>query len=535
MEHPDGYDEDYGHEGSPDAVEVGHMAALDPLLRVTSRAAARRWIDAVFESASRDAIVRMARAFAGGETPRFRTMRTGPAAHKGGAMASMEELDERLSKLFELRDSLHDFPNHAGRVSAAVGMTAAELPFVGSRQMTFGSVANYKRFTDDVTKHADLLFPRADGEFDRLRSPLQGMDHRLVEFEHPEFTGIMTYGATLISEYEQHGLRAVRFDDPRIPVGAIFESSEVWTLRRPDAETNVIAHEEPQLVQMTQIAAACGMLAARFSETACFVLDANELLPRLLVAYEHMGVELLAKFRSADDDEVLQIVAECTSNQWAAVRCDATMADSATHVGTTDARATGLVTHPRSRIRVTLGGCPSESSYEYVAESDDFTDPVLYSDADHFNTRKTVVGKQWRGFLEKYSKSETAAILQAHGSAPGNIARYLALKRAGDWGQIVYCRKRGAVFVTTDKPAFMHAVMLDACAWLVIVDNSYVKAGYVLYTFVTYTSDRARSSLMALGDVPGHPGPARGGGRLQMSYFAMAASVAVIGASLMAP
>jgi hypothetical protein len=530
---PDGYDEDYGHEGSPDVVEVRNMAALDPLLRVTSRALARRWIDSVFESASRDAVVRMARAFADGTAPGFMTMPAG-AAQKGGAVASMEELDERLSKLFELRDSLHDFPNHAGRVSAAVGLTEAELPFVGPRQMTFESVANYKRFTDDITKNGTLAFPRADGKVDRVDNPLQGMDHRMVEFAHPKFTGILTYGATLLSEYEKHKLRAVRFDDPRVPVGATFQSSEVWTLRTPDAETGVIAHEEPQLIQMTQIATACGMLKARFSESACFVLDANELLPRLLVAYEHMGAELLAKFKSVDDMEVLQIVAECTSNQWAAVRCDATLADSATHVGVTDARETGLVTHPRSRIRVTLGGCPTESSYRYVAETDDFSDPVMYSNLDHFNTRKTVSEKRWNGFVEKYSKAETVAILQAAHSAPGNIARYLALKRAGDWGQVVYCRNRGAVFVTTDKPAFMHAVMLDACAWLVIVDNNYIKSGYVLYTFVVYTSDRARSSLMAVGDVH-RPGTARGGGTVRMTYLAAAASVAVIGASLMAP
>lgn len=533
MEDPDGYDEDYGHEGSPDVVEVRNMAMLDPLLRVTSRAAARRWIDNVFESASRDAIVRMARAFAGQATSGFVTMPLG-TEQKGGAVSSMDELDDRLSKLFELRDSLHDFPNHAPRVSAAVGLTEAQLPFVGARQMTFDSVASYKRFTDDITKNSQLAFPRADGEVDLVNNPLQGMDHRVVEFKHPQFTGILTYGETLITEYEKHTLRAVRFEDPRVPTGAMFESSEVWTLRTPDSETGVIAHEEPQLIQMTQIAAACAVLTTRFSEHACFVLDANELLPRLLVAYEHMGVELLAKFKSVDDMEVLQIVAECTSNQWAAVRCDATLADSATHVGVTDTRATGLVTHSRSRIRVTLGGCPTESSYKYVAETEDFTDPVLYSNLDHFNTHKTVSEKRWNGFIEKYSKAETVAILQAAHSAPGNIARYLALKRAGDWGQVVYCRNRGAVFVTTDKPAFMHAVMLDACAWLVIVDNKYIKSGYVLYTFVVYTSDRARSSLMAVGDVH-RPGAARGGGTVRMTYLAAAASVAVIGASLMAP
>lgn len=65
-------------------------------------------------------------------------------------------------------------------------------------------------------------------------------------------------------------------------------------------------------------------------------------------------------------------------------------------------------------------------------------------------------------------------------------ATALALKRAGDWGQVEHCVRHGKVFVTADKMAALYAYYRRAKFVLVQTQDNREAVGF-LPTFIRYT------------------------------------------------
>lgn len=516
------------------------LIRLDPLFKVMRPVNAKRWVDQVFEKATVRQILAMAKAFRGYSTVVPSSYKVNPSTAKGGS-----GMDPRVYKLLEMRDSLHDFPRYAKKIAEAVGVE--ELPWVKRdgewARMTLDSVASFKTFTDDITSNAELYYGSQPGS-DSVTSPLYGMDWRPLCFKHPAFTGIENYALTLQDQYPRHTRRAAYYDTvPGAPAGALFETCEVHALPAPET----LDIDDPQVIEMTQICAACGVLCNRFSDTACFVLDANELVGRLFTAYDLVADALAAKFRviwieyesvrAAEGrpidpanpiDELIEVLSQVVPPDWTTVKCDASLLDGGgdSHFGKlVNSSPTGPVFGDDSVVRVTFGGCSGQDKFEYIAASSLSDDR---RGTEEYNVNKTVQSGMWRGLQERYSKRATTAILEVQNEPLGRIARYTALKRAGDWGQIEHCKKYGMVFVTTDKPAFHHAVMRDTCAWLIEIDNAYKSAGYVLWTFVVYTSHDARHGLCTKDDIV--PPSQAGGSRANNALAGIA--VATIAASM---
>lgn len=515
------------------------MVDIDPMMRVCDDEDADRWINKVFNEATDAEVLAMARAFLGlpGDRPAiiddtYGDMMDFEDTKVGGAAAgNLDDIDIRVFRLLELRDSLHDFPSNAEEVAHAVGLDEESLPIArsaaGQRRMTFASMSLDRKFMNDMTaEDAELIFP---GDNTPVRSPLAGMDYRPLVFKYPDFTGIKTYATTLWDAYG--GPRAAAYDGiDGAPPGAVFHTCQVFAL--PGAGR--------QVLEMTQICEVCHMLRARFSDTACFMMDANEPIASLFIAYQIMADRLAVKFKiryavdragtsayTAEAADIVRLMSAVSPATFTAVQCAASMLDGADHQGIVDSRVTPTPSHRLSSVRVSFGPCTGPASYSYAAHS--AMQDAYRRGVQEMNVEKRVIDGIWtygpgdRDRLpEMYSINTVTTVLDAATSPVGTRARWSALKRAGDWGQVEHCKRYGMVLVTTDKPTFMHAVMRDACAWLIEIKPAYKGAGYMLYSFVTYTSTGARARLCRQSDIPGQVRPQTGGALTAVNAVAIA-------------
>ena len=188
------------------------------------------------------------------------------------------------------------------------------------------------------------------------------------------------------------------------------------------------------------------------------------------------------------------------------------MADGARHRGVIHEKATGQVFHPDSLVRVEFKGCEG-NTYRYLATSDTVSDTSR--GFEEIGREKIVEHGKMKGeiVLESYSvKTVTAEIARCLVRGPDMkvtgikspeetqfLARWLAMKRAGDWGQIEHCKQNGCTFVTDDKVAYMFAIVRDVPAMLLVHDASL--KGFcdrVMYSYVMFSDPQTAYGLKSV-------------------------------------
>jgi hypothetical protein len=182
------------------------------------------------------------------------------------------------------------------------------------------------------------------------------------------------------------------------------------------------------------------------------------------------------------------------TSEWIFVQCDASLLDLGHHAGIPDARETGVVSLPGAPIEIRLNGMPDYGVTEYVATSTDYDVPEA---GHHKSVRRhqlidmsgKVIGD------EHYSQSGVIVIGKTRPNNVDVAAHYLAMKRAGDWGQVEHCAKYSMVFVTEDKPAYLYALFRNVPAILLVVDPRYIQRGCVAYSLVMFAPSGSKISL----------------------------------------
>ena len=260
-----------------------------------------------------------------------------------------------------------------------------------------------------------------------------------------------------------------------------------------------------------QIAAVSGDIREFFGPRAVFVVDESIPVTRLVLGIEPIYKSFLKSFRLEDmDGRVLSKERTLDEVQWrtlmtrvrygwTAVNCDAGLMDAGSHAFPLHPKPTGDVFRKGAGIQVTLLGTKDET-YRYIISSD--CNPVDFEKS--FVHKKTVTSTKNLDNSKSFLRFRVADALQ-HGK---NVSAHLALKRAGDWGQIEHCKRYGFVFVTADKPAAMYAIFRDVCVLYVKTHKteSSVAEEYgemrdlYRHSFALYGTPEARAKLTFSND-----------------------------------
>ena len=489
---------DYGSDVSDQGLtSLDYMKELDDMAcDIFSQQTAAEYVKDVLSKSSPEEIATMKFEY-------FKN-RASSSPSSGGAgpdiydVSSIEEVDVGMFKVFELNDSIHDFGSYHN-YDYIRGLIMGDTVAVGmNRYMTHGD------FMDFMTINQNILFEEPGRDAWYKPSPLDGADYRNEVMSRPEYGS--NYSATLRCEYLYHESRL------RNP---IFQSVEVWTGPAEDSKW--------RSCKLAQVCAFCNATKYMFGIDARFMLDVLEPIVRLILSYTLVDKELKKQLadQGGDSDvpipvhiekiKPLKLLLEVGKggdveypmddfyihpntmdvNNWTFVKCDASLLDGSKHRGTLITDATGLASHPQSRVRVTLHGATPPNQFLYTVNSDVYLSD-LFRDVEEMNVTKTVKNHVWTtGHGDKhadlYSTGEVKAYLASKAGGDAHIARILAVKRAGDWGQVEHCKKHDIVFVTHDKPAFLYAIMRRTKAMLFLEDSTKAKEGdIVMYTFVMY-------------------------------------------------
>jgi hypothetical protein len=414
---------------------------------------------------------------------------------EGGAAPNLEAIDFRVYNLMELADSFHDFCNDSKfpsfeRWSKLIyeSLNSPELPTITRNgevvKMSLSDVANKWQFVKDMCSNEYLHFESGRVKNDRLheRNFSQGTFRFVRKSEAgaskaPEVPPLVDVEA----EYKEPHNRRVPCKD--------CSNVDVWTT--PGSDT------EPKKVMYRQLANAARTIRDRFGTEFDIVVDASVRYAR---KEEERGVDALTKFvlvqRAAydvfrseflmtrnlihpkcvkvEEERINAFNNEMQAVKWTAVSCDASLMDSGPNDDAPPIRKkTGPVFHDESAFQVTLHGLGSEDEfpnlqgyfedlrkenksakiYKYSIGPRNQTDPevvrTVVDDRDPVNGMRRMTFATWR--MEEKIEDD-----------PANCAKYLALKRAGDWGMIMFCKKNDAVFVTADVIAALYATLIGA-------------------------------------------------------------------------
>jgi hypothetical protein len=422
------------------------------------------YVEKAMRGASDEEHAALESAYMGPELSLYRHA-TGPDPQAGGART---EASDCLDRTLELQDTLHDAkckrnPVAIEYVTRIVMGPKYELPAPKLEdgtllaRITPGQCADHEAFLEAMTKTAKLDIMGED-----IENPLHDKDYRTEVAPRP------VLAVRDIPTFEKTYAETARTHDARVK-HAGFDGLEIWT-------TRAMTHSRAKVFRVARF---CNTVRRMFSSKAQFVLDVPDALVRLLLKYRDADKYLGEKYVVANDTVNSKI-----KNDWTFVKCDASFLDPGDHPGSViDRRETGVVSLPGSRVKAEFFGTDGVGA-EYVATSEH------YPAGEHFGKRKYVVDHTWvpdgEEGAEMYTQGGVALAARTRPSdAEGEIARYFALKRFGDWGQVQHCARYGMVFVTTDKPAFLYAMVKNARAMLMIVDAKGAP-GCLAYSFVMF-------------------------------------------------
>lgn len=500
---------------------------------------------------------------------------------RGGAK-KIDDISAPVHQMFlrfmELADSVHDFGSErqVRLVMQVLRVTEADFPWilvedgagvVDRVRLTIADVLSYDALVTKLSGTTSLYF----GDLE-MESPFWKLDYRPLVFhppKHPVAVGDMFVrlqdhkrGLSPAAPVEvpvfseKHTVReyldivrrfmAAPAEPPKraVHMRGHFECAEVIATKDAGANTYV--------QKIEQIADTCDTMRHRFGGDACFMADANQPLAKFLLSYRLIDRKIYRKLKLGAFVSAIPELKKYMCQSWRSVACDAGLLDGAGHneIDALLKKPTGNVFGRNTVVQVRLGGCRGpepydfrQTSYSYTAISPyirDASRKILGPDGavmDEMNVTKEVRNRRWNDQHEVYSTGIVATSMSGCFSKDGGlrrpeeteyIARWLALKRAGDWGQVEHCQANGLVFVTHDRFAFMYAVARDVPAILFVGSSCH---GCFVYSYVMFSSARGREGLASFDAVlraDREPAVARGGaipGRIPLIVTIVAMAV----------
>jgi hypothetical protein len=504
--------------------------------------AAYDYVRGVLDKASEKQIAALAAVYLRPRRPKY--LVKVPGVQLGGhTTGPIDAIDSKLYRFMEFVDSAHDFvdPENA-RYMVPLLLQVLQLdpetdfPSVigadGQKvRLTVQDVVVHQTLLDKLTVSPSLYF----GDDIGVECPLAGKDYRRTVFRKPSVDGVNfddpaqkdAYLAQLETAHDDH-CKQVFFGNMDIQVA---NDCSCRTVFHADGSSN-----DDRVQEINQICELCVEMRHMFGTDTAFVVDTNKPMGTLLLSYKNIDVAALKVLKG-----MVPRLKDLVPNAWDMLECDACRADGAPHLGAVHEKATGQVFHRDSLVKVELKGCEG-NGYRYVATSD------LVSDTsrgfEEIGLEKLVEKGCFKALklIEMYSVKKVCIELDRClirspegvivGVKPAEqtqwTARWLAMKRAGDWGQIEHCKSNGCTFVTHDKVAFMFAVVRDVPS-LLLLDDAQLRTtlGHVIYSYVMYASPEAVRKLRSVQDILRTP-TQTGGAIPVVRMVALAAIVAVM-------
>lgn len=456
---------------------------------------------------------------------------SGPKVLEGGGRSpdDVSATDYRVYNLLALADAMHDFADvplehaddedvvavaEAKRERIHRDLEVGELPFVKrdgvTVQMTLASIADKTTFIKDMTCNATL---RIAGK-DVSNEYLNGRNFEAGMYRHKS-------GEDLTAGYASRKEKAC--DGCR--------SAEMFCIK-----------DGPFLVRVLEIINLREKMSKFFlGKDLKFVVDQNALprptkyddkdrdrpgghivavllglrkvINRLEADYKLDRRDMTPEFR--DDTAAVKNLAkynDAIESTWSVEVCDAGVYDGARFVQK-DVRpeVTGSVFHRDSPVQFVFDSVTADGTYGYTIESK--TVPV---DVGNPRSGRTQVAKDvskgvytdrtsQRKAKERHDKASLDTVLDTWDDDINCIA-LLALKRAGDWGQIEHCKRYKLIFVTSDRLAALYATYRDV-PMLYLHHHNFVQTAtykrddndvefeFVQYSFAMCGSEAARYVL----------------------------------------
>jgi hypothetical protein len=469
---------------------------------------------------------------------------------KGGAK-KIDDISDPIMRMFlrfmELVDSVHDYDSErqVQLLMQVLHITETDFPWVlvengkgvvSKVQLTIADVLSYDDLMTKLTCTTSIYF----GDL-QMESPFWKLDYRPLVFYPPKHPVTVEEMFSRLHDHRSSlnpvaPVQIPQFDEKYtaqqyIAIIRRFMAKPVDT-KRQDVNmrshfecTEVIARkEEPFTIiqKIQQIADTCDTMRHKFGGDACFMADANQPLAKFLLSYRLIDRKIFKKLKLEAFVEAIPEIKKYMCQDWRSLACDASLLDGAGHneIDALLKKQTGNVFNKDAAVQVHLGGCQGpepynfqQTSYEYTAISPNIQDKsrtILGPNGevlDEMNLTKEVKNKKWNKQHEVYSNGIVATSMSGCFSKDGSlkslkdteyITRWLALKRAGDWGQVEHCQANGIVFVTHDRFAFMYAVLRDVPAILFVGSSCH---GCFVYSYVMYSSTRGRDNLKSFDDI----------------------------------
>lgn len=465
-----------------------------------------------------------------------------PAVYRqlgGSAAGPLEGIYGKLFRFLEFVDSAHDFVDRLN-VECMVPLLLhvlhldpeRDFPSVvgedGKRaRLGISDVVSHKALLDKLTVSTTLYF--GDEDLVGVECPVLGMDYRRVTFTKPSIPSLdfkdsdavkayfadddtkTAYLNKLATAYDDHR-RKVFVDRLDIQVVQNFSCREVFHVTD--------ARVDDQIEEIQQICELCVEMTRRFGPKTAFVADTNKPMGKMLLSHTNLeaAVRKVLKEKKPWIKEVLEKLKNIVSQEWELLDCDACRADGATHTGTVHDKATGNVFQDDSLVQIEFKGI-KDNAWKYLATSKKIDGVPMVSDisrgAEEMGVEKIVENGYIKGTIvpEVYSVKKVqdelrkCFVMDSNFNVVGEkplsetqwTARWLAMKRAGDWGQIEHCKINGATFVTHDKVAFMFAIVREVPSMLLIDDAEVGKAlGRIIYSYVMFAKPGAIATLKSV-------------------------------------
>jgi hypothetical protein len=512
---------DYGESDSDgydsDADSVASHFDDNETFGLADPEAAYDYVKGVLDKASDKQISALVAVYLRPRRPKYLVKYPG-VQHGGNTTGPIDVIDGKLYRFLEFVDSAHDFvdPKNASYMVPLLLQVLqldpdTDFPYVigadGSKdRLTVQDVIVHQTLLDKLTVSPSLYF---GDDTVGIECPLAGKDYRRTVFKKPSVEGVDfedsaqkdAYIIKLTTAYDDH---CKQIFDRTMDVQVANDCS-CRTVFHVDDSSN-----DDRVDEINQICELCVEMRHMFGTKTAFVVDTNKPMGTLLLSYKNIDTATQKVLK-----DLVPRLKDLVPQAWEMLECDACRADGASHMGVLHEKATGQVFHNESLVKVEFKGCEGKG-YKYVATSGVVSDTSR--GFEEIGLEKVVQKGKSKGFniLEMYSVNRVLAELdrclirspegRVSGVKPVDqtqwTARWLAMKRAGDWGQIEHCKNNGCAFVTHDKVAFTFAVVRDVPS-LLLIDDAQLKGGCgrVIYSYVMYAKPATAQKLRSVDDI----------------------------------
>lgn len=417
----------------------------DPLFRCKSMIAAKRWVQQNWELASTEQRFMIMKAFFQWPSDLIRKRASSKKSHKGGARSRG---DIRILRLLAAVDTFHDFSEYG-----ITEMSGFEKPSEISQEILFDE----QQFTEKIGSLKYLTFSSSSQP---VRNPLYGAKWKELPFD------IEAHGSvemTIDNMFIKQKMRVQQMVGMRrniIPV-------DIWRIQGIQSRTN------DAVIRLHQVAQTIGVLRRLYGNRIETIVDTSDQVANLVVSLKHVRYSLYLRIceeiedpmtRDAYPKKIRELLRKegMEEGDWSIVENDATLFDANTNKIPNviiDPVPTGdIYLHEMGGYQVSLQGVHDVNGRREIkikVEDIDQTNHIFSFSSNITSKHLSIAGIV--KCMTKANCTNNSITKEQQSLMKLSTELLLAMKRAGDWGQVESCIRGNRVFFTRDRLAALYA------------------------------------------------------------------------------